>query len=92
MHYNVNYIRQGFGVDFLEFGKAIATLRKEKKISQTELCRDIYISRATLSNFENGNSVDIGFKKVLQIADYLGHDITLKEKSDFPVFEDMLDE
>jgi transcriptional regulator with XRE-family HTH domain len=78
-------------VDFLEFGQALAKLRKEKKISQKKLCEDIYISRATLSSFENGKSVDIGFKKVLQIADYLGYRLLLKEKTAFPTLEDMTD-
>ncbi len=34
--------------------------------------------------------IDIGFKKVLYIVDYLGYEINLKEKSGFPVFEDLL--
>ena len=79
-------------MDFKEFGLEIAKLRKTKNISQSELCNDLHISRATLSSFENGGIVDIGFKKVLQIADYLGYELSMREKSDFPVFEDLLDE
>ena len=79
-------------MDFKEFGLEIAKLRKAKNISQSELCKDLHISRATLSSFENGGSVDIGFKKVLQIADYLGYELSMREKSDFPVFEELLDE
>ena len=79
-------------MDFKEFGLEIAKLRKTKKISQSELCNDLHISRATLSSFENGGIVDIGFKKVLQIADYLGYELSMREKSDFPVFEELLDE
>lgn len=78
-------------MDFKEFGKELAMLRKKKKISQNELAEDLNISRATISSFESGSSVDIGFKKVLQIADYLGKKLTLKEKSPFPVFEDIVD-
>lgn len=77
-------------MDFKEFGKDIALLRKQKKISQQSLCDDIAISRATLSNLENGGNVDIGLKKVLQIVDYLGYEICIKEKSSFPVFEDII--
>jgi len=79
-------------MDFKELGKEIATLRKMKKISQKELTENLHISRATISSFENGNSVDIGLKKVLQIIDYLGFEFALKEKTEFPVFEDILNE
>ena len=79
-------------MDFKELGKEIATLRKMKKISQSELSENLHISRATISNFENGNSVDIGLKKALQIIDYLGYEFAIKEKSEFPVFEDILNE
>ncbi|NCO02406.1 MAG: helix-turn-helix transcriptional regulator [Epsilonproteobacteria bacterium] len=79
-------------MDFKELGKEIATLRKMKKISQKELSENLHISRATISSFENGNSVDIGLKKVLQIIDYLGFEFALKEKTEFPVFEDILNE
>lgn len=79
-------------MDFKELGKEIATLRKMKKISQKELSENLHISRATISSFENGNSVDIGLKKVLQIIDYLGYAFALKEKAEFPVFEELLNE
>ena len=52
--------------------------------------KDLNISRATISNFESGASSDIGLKKVLQIVDYLGYEINLKEKSAFPVFEEVI--
>ena len=79
-------------MDFQEFGLAIARLRKAKKISQKELADAIGISRATLSSFENGRGVDIGFRKVLHITDYLGYALDLKEKSRFPTFEELKNE
>jgi len=78
-------------MDYNEFGKLLTKLRKSKNISQSTLAKDLHISRATISNFENGSSSDIGFKKVLQIFDYLGFDLDLKTKSPFPVFEDLVD-
>jgi len=78
-------------MDFKEFGKNIAKLRKEQNISQTTLSKDISISRATLSSLENGKGVDIGFKKILDIVDYLGYEINLKTKSPFPLFEELRD-
>ena len=77
-------------MDFYELGKELATLRKSKNISQQAISKNLNISRATISNFESGTSSDIGLKKVLQIIDYLGYEINLKEKSPFPIFEDVV--
>lgn len=77
-------------MDFIDIRKNLALIRKEKKISQTKMSNDLNISRATISSFENGNSVDIGLKKVLQIVDYLGYEIRISEKSIFPTFEEII--
>lgn len=78
-------------MDFNEFGLHIADLRKKSKISQTQMAQDLGISRATISSFENSNGVEIGLKKVLTILDYLGYEISFKEKSAFPTFEELRD-
>jgi len=78
-------------MDFKEFGQNISRLRKEQKISQDRLAKDLGISRATLSSFENGRGVDIGFKKVLDIIAYLQYEIVIKQKSPFPTFEELRD-
>lgn len=77
-------------MDYIELGKEISQLRKQKKVSQQQLSNDLNISRATISSFENGHPVDIGLKKVIQVLDYLGFELTLREKSPFPVFEDIV--
>ncbi len=79
-------------MDFKELGHKLANLRKIKKLSQREMSENLHISRATISSFENGRSVEIGLKKALQITDYLGYEIALKEKEGFPVFGDILNE
>lgn len=78
-------------MDLREFGAHMAQLRKEKKVSQEQLSRDLSISRATISSLENGTSSDVGIKKILQILDYLGYELTCKEKSPFPTFEELRD-
>ena len=88
---NIFYINE-HKMDLKELGKEIQKLRKEKKLSQTELCEDLNISRATLSSLENGNGIDIGIRKVIWILDYLGYEISLKEKSKFPTLEELRDE
>ena len=79
-------------MDLKAFGAYIAQLRKAKKVSQEQLSRDLGISRATISSLENGTSSDVGIKKILHILDYLGYELTCKEKSPFPTFEELRDE
>ncbi len=79
-------------MDFKELGQAIMMMRKEKTISQKELSKALEISRATISNLENGSGVDVGVRKVMRIVDFLGFELSLKEKSKFPVFEELLGE
>lgn len=77
-------------MEFKELGEELKNLRKSKKITSEQMAKDLHISRATISNFENGGTVDIGLKKALQIADYLGYELVLKEKSKFPTFEELI--
>lgn len=79
-------------MDLKEFGQELAKLRKEQKISQEKLSKDLNISRATISSLENGTSSDVGIKKVLLILEYLGYELTYKEKSPFPTFEELKNE
>lgn len=79
-------------MDLEEFGKSISMIRKKQNISQKTLALDLDISRATLSSFENTKGVNIGFKKVLSIIDYLGYEVCIKEKSPFPTFEELKNE
>ena len=76
-------------MDFKQIGFALAQKRKQQNISQEQIAADLAISRATISNFENGKTNDIGLKKVLQIVDYLGLELHLKEHSRFPTFEEL---
>lgn len=78
-------------MDFQEFGKSLAQFRKQKKISQEKMSKDLGISRATISSLENSRGVDVGIKKVLQVVDYLGLEIVFREKSTFPSFEELRD-
>ena len=76
-------------MNLTEFGKQISILRKQQKIRQEQLAKDLGISRATISALENGNGSNVGIKKVLQIVDYLGFELALIEKSPFPTFDDL---
>lgn len=79
-------------MDFQELGKFLSKCRRAKKISQQTLVEHIGISRATINAFETGRAGDIGIRKILKIIDYLGFELCLKEKSDFPTLEELRNE
>ena len=79
-------------MDFKAIGTFLVNQRKLQHISQETLASDLEFSRATISSLENSNQGDIGLKKVLQVIDYLGFEISIKEKSPFPTFEELKDE
>jgi transcriptional regulator with XRE-family HTH domain len=86
-----NIFDKRYNMDLKEFGKKLAALRKEKKISQDRMSKDLGISRATISSLESGAGVDVGIKKVLLIVAYLGYELLFKEYAPFPTFEELRD-
>lgn len=52
-------------------GKIIAYKRKKAGISRKSLAKDIDVSQATLSRYENGR-IDIGARTMEKIGRYLG--------------------
>ncbi len=86
------YFTKVIKMDLKELGLKIKKYRKENFISQSKICDDLKISRATLSSLENGRGVDVGIKKVMQILDYLGYEFCIKQKSLFPTLEDLRNE
>lgn len=78
-------------MDYFELGQSVKLLRSQKKISQQLMAQHLDISRATLSAFENGRAGDVGLRKVILMLDYLGHELSLREKSPFPNFEELRD-
>jgi len=79
-------------MDFIELGQQIAYLRHQQKFSQLSVAEHVGISRSTLNTLEKGRAGDVGLRKVLKILDYLGYEISLTEKADFPTLEELSSE
>ncbi|CBL46984.1 Hypothetical protein HDN1F_34010 [gamma proteobacterium HdN1] len=79
-------------MDFYSLGQEARRLRTEKQITQQIMAEHLQISRATINAFETGRAGDVGIKKVIKIMDYLGYELSLRQKSPFPTFEELLDE
>ena len=79
-------------MDLLEIGTTIAALRKERKMSQTELARRTGLSRAFISNLERGIGADVGIKRVMRILDVFKMEITLRKHPGPPTLDDFAQE
>ena len=57
-------------MNLLELGNKIKSLRKERKLTQAELAKEVNISRTTLSKLENGYLSQIS---IVVLNDLLNH-------------------
>lgn len=62
-------------MDLDELGRQVATARRQRGLSQTELAAAAGLSRQTISSLERGDLGDLGIRKVLRVLDAL--DLTL---------------
>ncbi len=77
--------------DIQDLGSEIAKLRKQQKLSQTEVARRAGVSRAMISDLETGQVHDPGVRKVLRVLKVLGFGIRLASLSP-PTLDDLLAE
>src|SRR2546425_8104831 len=62
-----------------EIGSAIRTARSAGGLTQAELADRAGLSRTTLNQLENGVFPDIGVKKVQDVLDLLGLDLSVEK-------------
>jgi transcriptional regulator with XRE-family HTH domain len=75
-----------------ELGEAILVRRKILKMTQATLATSNGMSRATLSNLENGKLPELGLRKFIAICATLGLELELKEESLRPTLRDLVKE
>ena len=66
-----------------DLGKRIKTLRKEKKLSQEKLAKEVGISRVTLSKLENGYLANVSIATLDNVVSILGYELELVVKNPF---------
>lgn len=74
-------------MNFAETGLVIRTARKHAGLTQAELARRLGMSRATLSQLENGVIGDLGIRKLAQIGDRLGLEIAVQPRRPLTLHE-----
>jgi transcriptional regulator with XRE-family HTH domain len=73
-------------------GQKIRQERKKRKLSQEKLASIFGMSRATISQIENGTVPDIGIRKVIRILDYLGLELKVRPAGLPPTLEELQEE
>ena len=74
-------------MEFYEIGKKIKELRKEKKITQERLSKEVGISRQTLSKLENGKIHKISLQVFTKLLDELECELEIVAKKPFYYFD-----
>ena len=77
-------------MDYEGLRQRIAQLRKQTGYSQTTLAQYSGISRATVAGFETGRATDLGTRKLIKLLAMLGHELSIREASPLPTFEEII--
>lgn len=65
----------------------IRNARRQAGLTQAELAARLHMSRATISQLENGIIEELGVRKIAQICDRLGLEITIRERRPLTLHE-----
>jgi transcriptional regulator with XRE-family HTH domain len=64
-------------LDLLTLGAEISRLRRDAKMTQSQLASRARVSRATIAALETGAARELGFNKVMAILATLGTDLAV---------------
>lgn len=77
-------------MDIREVGPALARRRKALGLTQEVLCKDLAISRVTLSAFENGRNLSLSLRQLGRILQRLDLELDLQPRQNLPTLDDIL--
>jgi transcriptional regulator with XRE-family HTH domain len=72
-----------------EIGQHIRKERKKRKLSQAQLADLLRMSRATISQIENGVVQDIGVRKLLRILEVLDLELKVRRAGSPPTLDEL---
>jgi len=76
-----------------EIGLRIASARKNRQLTQTELANRAGVSRPTIDLLENGRATEIGYSKLVRILAAIGLELRLQAITpERPTLDDLLKE
>ena len=65
-------------MDLAEIGQALRTARKQRGLTLQKVADDLGMSIATISRLERGNLDDIGVRRLLRVAEYVGLQVLVR--------------
>lgn len=79
--YHIRYM------NFTEAGSLIRAARRKAGLTQANLAKRLHMSRATISQLENGVIEELGVRKLAQICDRLGLEVSIRERRSLTLHE-----
>lgn len=74
-------------MDFMETGAIVRNARRQAGLTQAELAKRLGMSRATISQLENGVIEELGVRKLAQIGDRLGLEVSIRPRKPLTLHE-----
>lgn len=68
-------------MDFVEAGILIRDARRKAGLTQEALAKRLHMSRATISQLENGIIAELGVRKLAQVCERLGLEIAVRPRN-----------
>jgi transcriptional regulator with XRE-family HTH domain len=75
-----------------EIGRHIREERKKRQMTQAQLAAVLGMSRATISEIENGVVQDIGIRKILRILEILDLELKIRRAGMPPTLDELREE
>jgi len=80
-------------IGLADLGQRIASARKKKLLTQSELANRAHVSRPTIDLIENGRASEIGYSKLVRILAAVGLELELQSIAPArPSLDDLLNE
>lgn len=74
-----------------EIGDKIRGERKRRKITQSQLAKDLGMSRTTISQIEAGIVQEIGVRKLIRVLEYLSLELRVRPAGIPPTLDELRD-
>jgi len=74
-------------MEFYDIAKNLKEARKEKKLTQNQLAKQVGITRQTLSKLEKGLIDKVSLQLFIKILEALDKELEVKEKKPFYYFD-----